>query len=205
MIKLDNIHFTYPNNPIDFYFNLEIKIGEKIALVGKSGKGKSTLLNLIAGFNKPISGKIYLNNKDYTKLDPDKRPLSILFQKDNLFSHMTLYKNIAIGIKNNTRLNSKQNISIQNLSKELEVDTILDRFPHEVSGGQAQKIAIIRSVLREKPILLLDEPLTGLDPKSRKNTINILSKITKQYNLTLCIATHHLDEIESIVNRIIEI
>ena len=156
MIKLDKVAFHYKQMPM--YFDLHIKMGERVAVVGASGAGKSTLLNLIAGFEYADSGEIWLNGKNHSKNPPHLRPVSMLFQENNLFMHLTVQQNIALGLQPNLKLNPQQNEQVKQVADAVGLGEFLTRLPTQLSGGQKQRIALARCLLRDQPILLLDEP-----------------------------------------------
>jgi len=152
MIKLNNVVFNYQSMPM--VFDLQIQAQEKIAIIGESGAGKSTLLNLIAGFEYADSGEIWLNGKNHTKTAPFERPVSMLFQENNLFTHLSVEENIALGLK----LNAEEKALVEQAASAVNLQDFLTRKPTALSGGQKQRVALARCLLRDKPILLLVQP-----------------------------------------------
>ena len=166
MIKLDNVVFNYQSMPM--VFDLHIQTQEKIAIIGESGAGKSTLLNLIAGFEYADSGEIWLNGENHTKTAPFERPVSMLFQENNLFTHLSVEDNIALGLKPNLALNAEEKALVEQAASAVNLQDFLTRKPTALSGGQKQRVALARCLLRDKPILLLDDVLSELD-RNRQN------------------------------------
>ncbi|WP_040976109.1 thiamine ABC transporter ATP-binding protein [Necropsobacter massiliensis] len=202
MIKLD-VHFNYRTMPM--YFNLHIRAQQKVALIGPSGAGKSTLLNLIAGFATADRGDIWLNGEKHTNSEPYQRPVSILFQENNLFPHLTVLQNIALGIKPNLNINAAQRQYIEQTAAAVGLETYLARLPRELSGGQRQRVALARCLLRAKPILLLDEPFSALDPDLRMEMLNLIDALCTEKKLTLLLVTHQPAELQGSIDRIIRL
>ena len=203
MIKLDKVAFHYKQMPM--YFDLHIKMGERIAVVGASGAGKSTLLNLIAGFEYADSGEIWLNGKNHSKNPPHLRPVSMLFQENNLFMHLTVQQNIALGLQPNLKLNPQQNEQVKQVADAVGLGEFLTRLPTQLSGGQKQRVALARCLLRDQPILLLDEPFSALDPSLRQEMLQLLQQLCTQKNLTVLLVTHQPDELQGYVDRILTV
>ncbi|MCW9714697.1 thiamine ABC transporter ATP-binding protein [Avibacterium sp. 21-594] len=200
MIKLDT-YFHYPNQPM--YFKLHIPAGQRAAIVGASGAGKSTLLNLIAGFELADKGEIWLNGQNHTFSAPHQRPVSMLFQENNLFTHLTVAQNIALGLKPSLNLSELEKAKVAEVASAVGLGDFLDRLPNALSGGQKQRVALARCLLRDKPILLLDEPFSALDPHLRQEMLHLLDKLCQQKNLTLLIVTHQPDELTGKIDRLL--
>ena len=175
MIKLNNVVFNYQSMPM--VFDLQIQAQEKIAIIGESGAGKSTLLNLIAGFEYADSGEIWLNDENHTKTAPFERPVSMLFQENNLFTHLSVEENIALGLKPNLALNAEEKALVEQAASAVNLQDFLTRKPTALSGGQKQRVALARCLLRDKPILLLDEPFSALDPKLRIEMQDLMDQL----------------------------
>ncbi|UXN35611.1 thiamine ABC transporter ATP-binding protein [Avibacterium paragallinarum] len=202
MIKLDS-YFHYPNQTM--HFQLHIQAQEKVAMIGASGAGKSTLLNLIAGFELVDKGEIWLNGQNHTFTAPYQRPVSMLFQDNNLFTHLTVEQNIALGLKPSLSLNSQEKSQVAAAANAVGLADFLTRSPNALSGGQKQRVALARCLLRDKPILLLDEPFSALDPALRQEMLNLLDALCQQKKLTLLIVTHQPDELKGKIDRIISV
>ena len=201
MLKINNLSFTRDK---PFCFNLNVKQGEMICLYGDSGIGKSTLLALVAGFENADNGSIEFKNELISQLAINQRPISMLFQEDNLFPHFTTWQNIAIGIKQNLKLNDSQNQEIQQIVERLGIADQLQKKPDQMSGGQVQRVAIARCLLRDNPILLLDEPFSALDKEMRLDCMKLLRQLQQEKKWTVILVSHHPEEAKQYVDRIID-
>ncbi|MBB3322467.1 MULTISPECIES: thiamine ABC transporter ATP-binding protein ThiQ [unclassified Atlantibacter] len=199
MLTLTDVTWLYHHLPMRFSVHAEA--GERIAILGPSGAGKSTLLNLIAGFLSPASGQIELNSGDHTRTPPAQRPVSILFQENNLFNHLTVRQNIGLGLHPGLKLNDRQRQEIATLAGKMGLTELLDRLPGELSGGQRQRAALARCLIRQQPILLLDEPFSALDPALRQEMLQLLSTLCRERNMTLLMVSHSLEDALSIAPR----
>lgn len=196
MIDL-NLTFNYQN--FNANFTLKVEKGERLALIGKSGSGKSTLLNLIAGFELPNSGFINYSVQNY------KNPIAMLFQDHNLFDHLTAFENIALALAPNLRLNSLQKEKIHQISKQMAIDLILQNKANELSGGQKQRVALARTLLLQRPILLLDEPFSALDAEITTELESLVKNLCIMHNLTMLMATHKTQNLDQIFTRVVTI
>lgn len=203
MIKLKEVVFDYKAMPM--YFNLHVQAGEKVAVIGSSGAGKSTLLNLIAGFEMAKSGEIWLNGQNCTTFEPHLRPVSILFQENNLFMHLSVLDNVALGLKPSLSLNENERARVEKAISAVDLTEFLTRKPTALSGGQKQRVALARCLLRDKPILLLDEPFSALDPHLRLEMQQRIFRLCDEKKLTLLLVTHQPDELKDKIDRCIEI
>lgn len=203
MLHLNAVHFDYKSMPMDF--DLHIQAQEKVAIIGSSGAGKSTLLNLIAGFEFPQSGEIWLNQQNHTHSQPFQRPVSMLFQENNLFTHLSVAQNIALGLKPSLKLTALEQEQVLQAASAVSLELFLDRLPNQLSGGQRQRVAIARCLLRNQPILLLDEPFSALDPALRVEMQALINQLCKEKQLTLLLVTHQPSEIEHSIDRLIQV
>ena len=153
MLQLENLEWRHP--PDHMHFNLHAAAGERLAILGASGAGKSTLLNLIAGFLPPQRGRLLIDGTDYTAAPPAARPISMLYQEHNLFSHLSVRDNIAIGINPNLKLTAEQRAHLHETAEKTGLADLLDRLPEQLSGGQKQRVALARCLLRDRPLLLM--------------------------------------------------
>ncbi|WP_273315761.1 thiamine ABC transporter ATP-binding protein [Actinobacillus porcinus] len=201
MIKLNQLQFQYKD--MQMHFDLQVKAQEKIAIIGASGAGKSTLLNLIAGFEQGHAGEIWLNGKNHTQTEPHLRPVSMLFQDNNLFPHLTVEQNLGLGIHPSLKLNHDEKQRVQQVASAVGLQAFLNRKPTALSGGQKQRVAIARCLLRDKPILLLDEPFSALDPHLRQEMLNLIDGLCTEKKLTLLLVTHQPSELAERFDRII--
>ena len=203
MIRLDNVFLADDTLPMSF--DLQVAVGERIAIVGPSGAGKSTLLNLIAGFVLPTQGKIWLNGENHTRSAPYERPVSMLFQENNLFPHLSVQQNLALGLKTSLKLTALEQDQIERVADAVGLTSFLSRLPNSLSGGQKQRVALARCLLRDKPILLLDEPFSALDPELRMDMLNLIDELCHSKNLTLLLVTHQPSELTGKVDRMLRI
>ena len=191
MIELQKIEYQYDNFNMKFALNIAAK--ERVIIVGPSGAGKSTLLSLIAGFIFPNSGQIILNHQNATTTLPGKRPVSMLFQHNNLFSHLTVEQNIALGIKPALKLSQTEQTTIGDMLVRVGLEGFNQRYPEQLSGGQRQRVALARCLIQHRPILLLDEPFSALDQALRFEMLALVNQICTEFNLTLMMVSHYLD------------
>ena len=201
MLQVKNLIFGY-DSASTFQFDFEFEQGKCLAIQGASGSGKSTLLNLIAGFLKPDSGQIVFSGQQIDQLKPAERPLTILFQEHNLFNHLTVLQNIALGLSPSLKLSNQQTQKIIQALEELELKGMEQRLPEDLSGGQRQRVALARCLVRSKPLLLLDEPFTGLNEELKQEIQQLLSQLQQKLNLTILWVTHDLDDVEEIADQI---
>lgn len=203
MIRLDNVFLA--DDALPMTFDLQVVAGERIAIVGPSGAGKSTLLNLIAGFVLPTRGEVWLNGENHTQSAPYERPVSMLFQENNLFPHLTVQQNLALGLKTSLKLTALEQDQIERVADAVGLTSFLSRLPNSLSGGQKQRVALARCLLRDKPILLLDEPFSALDPELRIDMLNLIDELCYSKKLTLLLVTHQPSELTGKVDRMLRI
>ena len=184
------------------HVNLDIAKGEIFALLGSSGCGKTTLLRMLAGFETPTSGSIVLNGTDLSGMPPYERPLNMMFQSYALFPHLTVWENIAFGLKRDGWAGDKVAERVEAMLKLVQLGKFAKRKPHQLSGGQQQRVALARSLAKQPEMLLLDEPLGALDKKLREETQIELVNIIEQVGVTCVMVTHDQDEAMSMATRI---
>jgi len=183
--------------------DFEIAKGSLISIVGPSGAGKSTLLNTLAGFIPVTSGTIKWNGLEITKQDPGLRPLSILFQDYNLFSHLTVKDNIAIGLRPNLKLNDLETDLVNSVIEEVGLSKFKFTKPFQLSGGQRSRVSLARSIVRSKPILLLDEAFSGLGPALRTEMIKLIKNKSIKEKITLIMVSHHIKDAMELDQKVI--
>ena len=183
--------------------DFEIERGSLISIVGPSGAGKSTILNALAGFIPLTSGAIKWNGSDITKLDPGLRPLSILFQDYNLFSHLTVKDNIAIGLRPNLKLDDLETEMVNSVIEEVGLSKFKFIKPFQLSGGQRTRVSLARSIVRSKPILLLDEAFSGLGPALRSEMIKLIKDKSIKEGITLIMVSHHIKDAIELDQKVI--
>jgi len=182
--------------------SLDIKTNEMFALLGPSGCGKTTLLRIIAGFEYPDSGQVFMNQSDLLSIPTRTRPVNLMFQSYALFPHMDVFSNISYGLTNTSL--SKEEISNQTFEiiEKIGLQDHVKKKPNQLSGGQQQRVALARAIARKPKILLLDEPLSALDKKIRQEMQIELKRIQHEFGITFIIVTHDQDEAISLANRI---
>ncbi len=193
MLKINALAFSYASKDRQaepMLFDLQAKAGEILSLIGPSGSGKSTLLSLIAGFNTAISGKILVDAEEIQNLRPADRPVTIVFQEHNLFPHLDVFTNIALGIEPSLKLSQAQQSKIVQALDKLGITELEKAMPGELSGGQKQRVAIARALVREHSILLLDEPFAALGPAQRKEMIELLKSLVRAQRMVALLVSH---------------
>ena len=185
--------------------NLTVKSGEIISILGSSGCGKTTLLRIIAGLEKQTKGIIKINDKIVSNqscfIPPEKRNLGLIVQERSLFPHLTNYENILFGIKN---LDNKNEIALEHLEL-FKIDHLKDKYPHEISGGEQQRIALARSLAPCPALLLMDEPFNALDEKLKIEMYAEIKKIFRKKNITVIMVSHDNEEAKFFSDKIYEI
>lgn len=199
MIKLNQLDYQYDN--LNMLFDFSIDAGERVAVMGPSGAGKSTLLSLISGFQFAKSGSIQLNGHNHTYTPPAKRPVSMLFQENNLFAHLSVKQNIGLGLHPGLRLNREQIAQVEQIAQQVSLLGFLDRLPAQLSGGQRQRAALARCLIRQQPILLLDEPFSALDPALRNEMLLLLDEVCQLKAITLVMVSHNVEDALQIAPR----
>ncbi|XMB85141.1 ABC transporter ATP-binding protein [Mycoplasmatota bacterium WC44] len=193
MLKLENVKFKYDNSDelVLDNFLLSLKRGSTLAILGSSGCGKSTILRLIAGLEKPSEGNIYINGENVNKLPTEKRNIGFLFQDYALFPHMNVYDNIKFGLDKK----SDEQAIIEEVATLVGVKQYLKRYPHELSGGQRQRVALARAIAYKPNLLLLDEPFSNLDTDLKDQIRRDLKEIISKTDITTILVTH--DELDA--------
>ncbi|MBD2385105.1 sulfate/molybdate ABC transporter ATP-binding protein [Cylindrospermum sp. FACHB-282] len=183
--------------------NLEIQSGSLVALLGPSGSGKSTLLRLIAGLEKPDSGKILLTGKDATNQSVQERKIGFVFQHYALFKHLTVRQNIAFGLEIRKTLPKKVKGRVDQLLELVQLSGLGDRYPSQLSGGQRQRVALARALAVEPNVLLLDEPFGALDAKVRKDLRAWLRRLHDEVHVTTVFVTHDQEEAMEVSDEVV--
>ena len=182
--------------------SLDIKQGEIFALLGSSGCGKSTLLRMLAGFESPTAGTVLLKGQDITRLPPYERPINMMFQSYALFPHLTVWDNIAFGLKRDHMAEADIAVRVAEMLTLVQLTKLAKRKPHQLSGGQQQRVALARSLAKKPKLLLLDEPLGALDKKLREQTQLELSNIIRTVGVTCVMVTHDQEEAMTMADRV---
>ncbi|GAA5420863.1 ABC transporter ATP-binding protein [Sulfurisphaera tokodaii] len=202
MITLKNVTKLFGNFKALDNVSLEIEKGEFFIILGRSGSGKTTLLRLIAGLEKVTSGRIIIDNEDVTDLPPSKRDVGMVFQNYALYPNKTVHENMAIALENIKISKSEKENRIVEISKELDIYNLLDKYPGQLSGGQQQRVAIAKALVRRPKVMLMDEPLSNLDVQLRYSARKLIKKIQREFNITTLYVTHDSNEALAIADRI---
>jgi multiple sugar transport system ATP-binding protein len=202
-IKLNNVRKSFGKIDVIKGVNLEIQSGEFMVFVGPSGCGKSTLLRLIAGLETITSGDLVFDGERVNSLAPSKRGIAMVFQSYALYPHMTVYDNMAFGMKLANSSEAEMRTRVEKAAKMLQIDHLLDRLPKQLSGGQRQRVAIGRAIVRDPRVFLFDEPLSNLDAALRVATRLEIAKLHHDMNdVTMIYVTHDQVEAMTLADRI---
>ena len=201
MIKIDN--GAYQTSKFSLSINLHLKANVFAAVLGTSGSGKSTLLSLLAGFERLNQGNMFLGGANMAGVDPAQRPVSMVFQDHNVFSHLTVRENVAIGISPSLKLSEPELVRVDAALSRVGLSAYAERKPNSISGGERQRIALARVLVRDKKILLLDEPFAALDPGLRHDMLNLVSELKTERGLTVLLVTHQPEEAKRAAEQII--
>ncbi len=182
--------------------SVTINKGEIFALLGSSGCGKSTLLRMLAGFEIPTSGKIFLGDREIAGIEAHDRPINMMFQSYALFPHMTVWDNVAFGLRRDGMKGAELNDRVESMLELVQLKAYGKRKPHQLSGGQQQRVALARSLAKRPQLLLLDEPLAALDKKLREQTQLELVNIIEKVGVTCVMVTHDQEEAMTMASRI---
>lgn len=193
-IQFKNIHKSFGNNEVLKDITLSIERGQLVTLLGPSGCGKSTLLRCLAGLEEVTSGKIFLDNEDITGKNPKERKIGMVFQQYSLFPNLNVYENIAFGLKMKKLPKEKIEQRVKEMVEMVDLTGKEREYPRQLSGGQQQRVALARSIATEPRVLLLDEPLSAIDAKLRKELQKRIREINKALGITTVFVTHDQDE-----------
>ncbi|CAK6715579.1 glycerol-3-phosphate transporter subunit; ATP-binding component of ABC superfamily [Vibrio harveyi] len=203
-LTLSNIAKCYPNGYQAIQkLNLNICDGEMVVLVGPSGCGKSTLLRMIAGLEEISSGELKIDTTTVNDLEPGERDIAMVFQNYALYPHMTVYNNMAYGLRNRRTPKAEIERLVHEAAKMLELDHLLDRKPGQLSGGQRQRVAMGRAIVREPKVFLFDEPLSNLDAKLRVQMRLEIKKLQRRLGTTSVYVTHDQVEAMTLADKLV--
>lgn len=203
IIELQSLTKSYDGKTIIKDINLTINNGEFLTILGPSGCGKTTILRLIAGFEEANSGRIILDGKDITDIPAEQRNINTVFQSYALFPHMTIFENVAFGLRMQKVPNEEIKPRVLEALKMVQLADFADRKPAQLSGGQQQRVAIARAVVNKPKVLLLDESLSALDYKLRQQMQNELKALQRKLGITFIFVTHDQEEALTMSDRII--
>lgn len=202
IIELKGVSKSYGDYQALQETSLQIQNGEFITLLGPSGCGKTTMLRLISGLEKPDTGKIFINGVDATNFPPEKRHMNMVFQSYALFPHMTVYDNVAFGLRCKKISEAEVKERVTEVLKTVKLEQLAERKPNQLSGGQQQRVAIARAVVNQPIVLLLDEPLSALDYNLRKKMQIELKQLQRKLGITFIFVTHDQEEALSMSDRL---
>ncbi|HJR23057.1 MAG TPA: ABC transporter ATP-binding protein [Dongiaceae bacterium] len=201
-IRIENVTKKFGEFVAVSNVSLNVYRGELFSLLGGSGCGKTTLLRMLAGFETPTSGKIYIDGVDMAGIPPYDRPTNMMFQSYALFPHMTVEQNVAFGLKQDKYPDSEIKQRVGQMLEMVQLSPFSKRKPHQLSGGQRQRVALARSLVKQPKLLLLDEPLGALDKKLREATQFELMNIQDRLGITFIVVTHDQEEAMTLSTRI---
>ena len=205
LLNLKGVYFEVNSNLVLKDINLDIDEGSFVSIIGKSGSGKTTLLKIISGLKKQTKGTIILNDKilsnDDIFVEPEDRKLGLVVQEKVLFPHLNVQANVEFGIASDDKKNEK---CIEML-KKFHISDLIDKYPHEISGGEAQRVALARTLVTKPSVLLLDEPFNGLDQGLKDEIYPDIKRILKENKMTTIMVSHDLNEVKSLSNNIYEL
>lgn len=200
-VRLDKVSFSYGEVP--FLFDVEFTTSKITAIMGASGSGKSTLLNLVAGFETPQSGRVLIGGADVGASAPSARPVSMVFQENNLFAHLSVEKNVGLGRSPSLNLTGTDHAAIAEALDRVGLAGKEKRPPRELSGGERQRVALARVLVRDRPVLLLDEPFASLGPALRDDMLDLVAGVHAERAMTVLFVTHQPEDARRIGEQMV--
>lgn len=201
-IKINNAVKRYGDNTVIPNLSVDIQEGEFFTLLGPSGCGKTTLLRMIAGFNTIEGGDFYFDEQRINEVHPSKRNIGMVFQNYAIFPHLSVYENVAFGLKNQKVPKEEAEKRVDQMLDIMQIKSYKDRMPNALSGGQQQRVALARALVVSPDVLLMDEPLSNLDAKLRVEMRTAIKEIQRQFKITTIYVTHDQEEAMSVSDRI---
>jgi thiamine transport system ATP-binding protein len=199
MLVIEDCRLTWPDFEADYV--LSVKTGNLCAVIGPSGGGKTTLLHMIAGFERPESGTLTFNGQNLRPLEPAKRPVAIVFQDHNLFPHLSAAQNVALGLRPSLRLSADERLLVSEMLESVDLKGFEERRPGEMSGGQRQRVALARALISGRPLILLDEPFSSLDPGLRRDMILLVDALRRKRPVTIIMTIHTPEDVADIADQ----
>lgn len=203
IIQIRNLSKSFHDTRVLNNIHLDIKSGEFLTILGPSGCGKTTLLRLISGFEEQTNGDIYINSRNIKGVPPHLRDVNTVFQSYALFPHMTVFDNVAFGLRCKGVDEKEISVRVKQSLEMVRLDHLAERKPSNLSGGQQQRVAIARAAVNKPLVLLLDEPLSALDHSLRKNMQVELKQLQRQLGITFVLVTHDQEEALSMSDRVV--
>lgn len=200
MLRAERLAFAHPGQAREYEFSFAAAPGEVTAISGASGSGKSTLLDLVAGFLLPRSGVLELDGRNLLPLPPEERPVSLLLQSESLFEHLSAERNVMLGVPAG-KARHEAGPQVAAALAEVGLEGIGHQAASTLSGGQKQRVALARTLLRARPILLLDEPFSALDDETRVTTRDLVRTLTEHHDWHTILVSHHADDVAALASR----
>lgn len=200
-VTLDHVVFSYGETMVRFA--VTFAAGQITAVMGPSGAGKSTLLNLVAGFEMPREGRVVIGGKDVSRTPPAERPVSMVFQENNLFAHLDVAANVGLGRSPALRLSASDRKDVADALGRVGLAGMANRLPRELSGGERQRVAIARVLVRDRPVLLLDEPFASLGPALREDMLALIESVQTERGMTVLFVTHQPEDARKLAQNMV--
>lgn len=205
MLDIGDLTVSYGEHVVLRHLDLTVRSGTTTAIIGASGTGKSTLLHAVCGVVAIDHGRIVVDGVDITRLPVHRRPLGLVSQSGDLFPTMTVRANIEFGLKMAAVPSAERRVRSQELLAMIDMDEFGDRMPDTLSGGQARRVALARALARKPPVLLMDEPLTGLDPATHDDLARDLKRLLDDLGTTVLLVTHDLEEAQFLADTVVDV
>ncbi|MFI8378541.1 ABC transporter ATP-binding protein [Leeuwenhoekiella sp. NPDC079379] len=193
-LEVKNLNKKFNKEHVVEALSFELSRQKTLSILGKSGCGKTTMLKMVSGLVKPDSGSVFLDGNEITDLKAEKRNMVYLYQEDLLFPHLTIFENIAFGLRLKKHLEADIQMKVKQMAQSLELQDQLKKMPHQLSGGQRQRVSFGRAIIINPSVLLLDEPFGSLDSGTRTRMQALFKNLTEEYNITSLFITHDLKE-----------
>lgn len=200
MLRIEDLCISFPNFTLD-KLNITVNNRDFFAIIGPTGSGKTLLLESLIGLKEIKSGNIFYENKDITLLPPEQRKIGLVYQDYALFPHLTVEENILYGVKYSKSKKQCVSEKFSKLVKSLSIDHLTKRYPKNLSGGEKQRVALARVLILDMKLILLDEPLSALDPVSKKEIRTLLKQLHENFDVTIIIVSHDLSDIQYLANK----